>query len=90
MSERQTLSKIGLAFALLAVASAAGQNSATTQPAEQRHGSSQPTSTSAPSAPQVGDVAPLFKLKTLDGKREVELASLRGKRPVLLLFGSYT
>ncbi|RMF78375.1 MAG: hypothetical protein D6744_10185, partial [Planctomycetota bacterium] len=36
---------------------------------------------SQPAAPQVGEPAPIFKLKTLDGKREFELASQRGKRP---------
>lgn len=39
--------------------------------------------------PDVGKEAPAWKLKTQDGKTEVELAKLKGK-PVLLLFGSYT
>ena len=39
--------------------------------------------------PEVGKEAPAWKLKTQDGKTEVELAKLKGK-PVLLLFGSYT
>jgi hypothetical protein len=38
---------------------------------------------------QVGDAAPEFNLKTLDGTRQVALSSLRG-RPVVLVFGSYT
>jgi cytochrome oxidase Cu insertion factor (SCO1/SenC/PrrC family) len=37
----------------------------------------------------VGKPAPNWKLRTQDGKTEVELAKLRG-RPVLLVFGSYT
>ena len=41
-------------------------------------------------APKVGDVAPNFALKSLDGKSEMELASFRGERPVVLFFGSYT
>ena len=41
-------------------------------------------------APKVGDVAPVFTLKSLDGKSETDLASFKGKRPVLLFFGSYT
>ncbi len=41
-------------------------------------------------APKVGEVAPLFSLKVLQGKRRVDLASFRDKRPVILLFGSYT
>ena len=36
-----------------------------------------------------GDEAPDFRLKTRDGKSEIELASFRG-RPVVLIFGSYT
>ena len=39
---------------------------------------------------QVGDVAPDFTLKTLDGAAQVSLSSFRGKRPVVLVFGSYT
>lgn len=41
-------------------------------------------------APQVGDVAYLFKLKTVEGDREVDLASFKGDRPVAIFFGSYT
>ena len=39
--------------------------------------------------PEVGKAAPALKLKSQDGKTEVELAKLKGK-PVLLVFGSYT
>ena len=38
---------------------------------------------------QPGELAPDFRLPTLDHKSEVELARLRGK-PVVLVFGSYT
>lgn len=41
-------------------------------------------------APQVGDVAPVFTLKSLDGESETDLASFKGQKPVVLLFGSYT
>ncbi len=41
-------------------------------------------------APKVGDVAPVFTLKSLDGKSETDLASFKGQKPVLLFFGSYT
>lgn len=41
-------------------------------------------------APSIGAEAPGFRLKTVDGQREVELASFRGKKPVVLVFGSYT
>ncbi len=37
-----------------------------------------------------GEMAPDFRLKTLDRSQEVDLASFRGKRPVVLIFGSYT
>ena len=38
---------------------------------------------------QVGDPAPDFTLKTVDGAKQVALSSLRGQ-PVVLVFGSYT
>ena len=38
----------------------------------------------------VGGEAPDFRLQTLDRKGEVSLASFRGSRPVVLIFGSYT
>ncbi len=37
-----------------------------------------------------GRPAPNFKLKSLDGKRQVELTSFARNKPVALLFGSYT
>ncbi len=37
-----------------------------------------------------GKPAPNFKLKSLDGKRHVELTSFASNKPVALLFGSYT
>jgi cytochrome oxidase Cu insertion factor (SCO1/SenC/PrrC family) len=47
-----------------------------------------------PQRPQQGDLkvgqpAPPFTLKTLDGSKEVSLAQLKGK-PVVLIFGSCT
>ncbi len=41
-------------------------------------------------APKFASSAPNFKLKTLSGDAEVELASFRGEKPVVLVFGSYT
>lgn len=41
-------------------------------------------------APKVGELAPNFKLKSLDGTSEAELASFRGQQPVVVFFGSYT
>ncbi|MGA7414617.1 MAG: hypothetical protein WBW33_29380 [Bryobacteraceae bacterium] len=39
---------------------------------------------------QPGDTAPDFNLPLLGGAEKVELSSFRGKRPVVLIFGSYT
>ena len=39
---------------------------------------------------KAGEVAPLFELKSLDGKTEFKLADFQGKKPVVLFFGSYT
>lgn len=39
---------------------------------------------------KVGDAAPAFKLKSLDGKSETDLAAFKGKKPVVLIFGSYS
>ncbi len=41
-------------------------------------------------APKVGDIAPTFKLKSLDGTEETDLEQFRGKKPMVLFFGSYT
>lgn len=38
----------------------------------------------------VGDEAPDFSLETYDKKSRVQLSALRGKKPVVLVFGSYT
>jgi AhpC/TSA family len=38
----------------------------------------------------VGDPAPDFILKTIDGKHEVTLSDYKGMSPVVLIFGSYT
>jgi hypothetical protein len=39
---------------------------------------------------KVGDEAPDLSLETYDKKSRVQLSSLRGKKPVVLVFGSYT
>ena len=39
---------------------------------------------------KIGEVAPTFKLKSLDGKSVTDLADFKGKKPVVLFFGSYT
>lgn len=43
-----------------------------------------------PDTLKVGDPAPDFTLRTVDGKREVRLSDYQGKKPVVLIFGSYT
>jgi hypothetical protein len=39
---------------------------------------------------KVGDAAPDFALATYDKKSSVQLSYLRGQKPVVLVFGSYT
>ncbi len=39
---------------------------------------------------KVGDTAPDFTLTTQDGKSTVTLSAYRGKKPVVLIFGSLT
>lgn len=39
---------------------------------------------------KVGSQAPDFSLATLDQKSSVQLSALRDKKPVVLVFGSYT
>jgi hypothetical protein len=39
---------------------------------------------------KVGDPAPDFTLSNLQGQQPVTLSAFKGKRPVVLVFGSYT
>lgn len=39
---------------------------------------------------KVGDDAPDFNLKKIDGKSKVKLSEFEDKQPVFLIFGSYT
>ena len=41
-------------------------------------------------APRVGDIAPDFELMDTNGKNPVRLSALIGKRPIALVFGSFT
>ena len=41
-------------------------------------------------SPKVGDLAPDFELQDPDGNVRIRLSDFRGKRPVALVFGSYT
>lgn len=40
--------------------------------------------------PEPGDIAPDFVLRSPDGLSQVQLSSFRDKKPVVLIFGSYT
>ena len=40
--------------------------------------------------PAVGDLAPEFRLRTQDGDQEYRLSQFRGRKPVVLIFGSFT
>ena len=41
-------------------------------------------------APRAGDMAPDFTLFDIEGKDSVTLSEFRGKKPVALVFGSFT
>ncbi len=43
-----------------------------------------------PNVPKVGDLAPDFELSDNTGTKNVRLSDFRGKKPVVLLFGSFT
>lgn len=41
-------------------------------------------------APKVGDVAPDFELRDVNGENPVRLSDFHGRKPVALIFGSFT
>ena len=41
-------------------------------------------------APKPGDIAPDFELRDVDGENPVRLSDFQGRRPVALIFGSFT
>ncbi len=41
-------------------------------------------------APKVGDAAPDFSLSDVENQNTVQLSEFKGKRPVALIFGSFT
>jgi hypothetical protein len=41
-------------------------------------------------APRAGDLAPDFTLRDISGTESVTLSDFRGKKPVALVFGSFT
>lgn len=77
------MNKTILAIVLVALAGVAQVS------AQQQRGGKRGGDLRSPDTLQVGDPAPDFKLKSKDGKQEVQLSKLRDK-PVVLIFGSYT
>lgn len=43
-----------------------------------------------PLSPKIGEIAPDFVLTDSNGENPVRLSDYRGKKPVALIFGSYT
>ena len=43
-----------------------------------------------PHAPKVGDMAPDFELRDINGENPVNLSTFRDQKPVALIFGSFT
>ena len=41
-------------------------------------------------APKVGDIAPDFSLLDANGQNAIQLSAFRQKKPVALIFGSFT
>jgi peroxiredoxin len=41
-------------------------------------------------APKVGDLAPDFKLSDINSEHDIRLSDFREKKPVALIFGSFT
>ena len=41
-------------------------------------------------APKVGDIAPDFSLRDAQGQNSIRLSDFRQKKPVALVFGSFT
>ena len=41
-------------------------------------------------APKAGDIAPDFELRDVNAKNPVCLSNFRGRKPVALIFGSFT
>ena len=41
-------------------------------------------------APRIGDLAPDFELRDIQGENLIRLSSFQGNKPVALIFGSFT
>ena len=77
-----------LVFVVLVTGSAGAQDDFKLAPNMERH--IKKHTKGRAEALRVGDKAPLFTLKALDGKSETDLKELSQERPVVLFFGSYT
>jgi len=81
MAMTNQLARLLAALLIVAAVSETAAAQETSQPEQRR---------SADAPLKVGDEAPLFTLKSLDGEEEFTLADLRGTKPVIIFFGSYT
>jgi len=84
--QRMAMGNAGLALGLTALAAVMSCSSSRDQAVKKMIADRKSRDT----APRVGEDAPNFSLSTKGGERTVELASFRGKKPVVLIFGSYT
>ena len=75
---------------VLALASSAALAQEEGKPDRDRGAHMRETMSRDDGAPKVGEQAPTFKLKSLDGKQSFDLAEFKGSKPVVLFFGSYT
>jgi hypothetical protein len=66
------------------------QNQNPDQQSQRRRQQQQPAGKRGQGNLQVGDLAPTFTLKSLDGETKTDLATYRDQKPVILYFGSYT
>lgn len=41
-------------------------------------------------APKAGDLAPDFELRDINGENPIRLSDFQGRKPVALIFGSFT
>jgi len=80
-TSRRQLVALLLTAALLAATTAAANEAP-------RTGETKPLRPSG--GPALGALAPNFTLPSLDGRRQVRLVDFQGKKPVALIFGSYT
>ena len=79
-----------VALTVVFAATAMAQSRPNGQRPGQRPGGQRPGGRRPADKLKVGDEAPDFTLKTMDGKGEETLSAYAGKKPVALVFGSYT